>query len=78
MNRYLTSIPVILFWPKELCIRALMDRANNVCSSPDILAKDVEHLSKVLCHNNYPQWIINKQGKLDPSGPLLHLETGNE
>ena len=34
---------------KRAVVRALMDRASNVCSSPDILAKEVEHLSKVLC-----------------------------
>ena len=55
-----------------------MDRANNVCSSPDILAKEVEHLSKVLCYNNYPNWLINRWGRSDQSGPLLHPETGNE
>ena len=24
---------------------------------PEILAKEIEHLSKVLHYNNYPQWI---------------------
>ena len=37
-----------------------MDRAENVCSDPDILVKEVEHLGKVLCYNNYPQWLIDK------------------
>ena len=43
-----------------------------------ILAKEVEYLCKVLCYNHYPQWIINKWGKSDQSGPLLHPETGDE
>ena len=30
-----------------------MDRAENVCSDPDIQVKEVEHLSKVLHNNNY-------------------------
>ena len=55
-----------------------MDRAENVCSDPDILAKEMEHLNKVLRYNNYPQWIINQQGKLDKRDPLIHPETGNE
>ena len=55
-----------------------MDWAENVCSDPVILAKEVEHLSKVLCYNNYPQWLIDKQGKSDKSGPLIHPDTGNE
>ena len=45
---------------KRAVVRALMDRAENVCSDPDILAKEMEHLNRVLHYNNYPQWIINK------------------
>ena len=41
---------------------AIMDRAENVCSDPEILAEEVEHLSKVLCYNNYPQWMIDNGG----------------
>ena len=39
-----------------------MDRAENVCSDPDILVKEIEHLGKVLRYNNYPQWLIDKRG----------------
>ena len=53
-------------------VRALMDRAENVCSDPEILAKEVEHLSKVH-HYNYPQWMIYKWGKSDKSGPLIQI-----
>ena len=45
---------------KRAIVRALMDRAENVCSDPEILSKEVEHLSKVLHYNNYPQWMIDK------------------
>ena len=45
---------------KNAVVRALMDRAENVCSDPDILVKEIEHLDKVLHYNNYPQWLINK------------------
>ena len=45
-------------------VRALMDIAENVCSDPDILAKEIEHLSKVLHYNNYPQWMINQWGEV--------------
>ena len=55
-----------------------MEQAENVCSDPVILAKEVEHLDKVLCYNNYPQWLIDKQGKSDKSGPLIHPDTVNE
>ena len=63
---------------KRAVVRALMDRAENVCSDPDILAKEMEHLNKVLHYNNYPQWIINQQGKLDKQDPIIHPETGME
>ena len=55
-----------------------MDRAENVCSDPDILVKEVENLGKVLCYNNYPQGLINKQDRSDKSGPLIHPDTGQE
>ena len=36
------------------------------------------HLNRVLCYNNYPQWIINKWGKSDKQDPIIHPETGFE
>ena len=45
---------------KRAVVIALMDRVENVCSDPDILAKEMEYLNRVLCYNNYPQWIINQ------------------
>ena len=43
IDKYLdfnSSHPILA---KRAVVRALMDRATNVCSSPDILAKEVEH-----------------------------------
>ena len=77
-DRYLdfhSSHPILA---KRAVVRALMDRVENVCSDPDILAKEMEHLNRVLRYNNYPQWIINQRGKLDKQDPLIHPETGNE
>ena len=59
-DRYLdfhSSHPVLA---KRAVVRALMDRAENVCSDPDILAREIEHLNKVLHYNNYPQWMIKQ------------------
>ena len=42
-----------------------MDSAENVCSDPDIVAREIEHLNKVLWDNDYPQWMINQWGNLD-------------
>ena len=55
-----------------------MDRAENVCSDPDILAKEMENLNRVLHYNNYPQWMIDKWGKSDKHDPIIHPETGVE
>ena len=63
---------------KKAVVRALMDRTENVCSDPDILVKEVEHLGKVLSYNNYPQWLIDKWGKSEKSGSLIHPDTGHE
>ena len=63
---------------KRAVVGALMDRAENVCSDPVILAKEMVHLNKVLCYNNYPQWMIDKCGRSEHYGPLIHPETGNE
>ena len=48
---------------KRAVVRALMDRAENVCSDPEILANEIDHLSKVLHYNNYPQWMIKQRGE---------------
>ena len=77
-DRYLDFNSSHLILTKRAVVRALMDRAENVCSDPEILAKEVEHLSKVLCYNNYLQWMIDKQGRSDKSGPLIHPDTGHE
>ena len=55
-----------------------MDRAENVCPDPVILFKEVKRLSKVLHYNNYPQWLIDKQGQSDKSGTLIHPDTGQD
>ena len=63
-DRYLDfNFQATLSWPKRAVVRALMDRAENVCSDPEILANDIDHLSKVLHYNNYPQWMIKQRGK---------------
>ena len=59
-NRYLDFNSSHLRSAKKAVVRVLMDRAENVCSDPDILVKEVEHLGKILHYNNYPQWLIDK------------------
>ena len=40
---------------KHAVVRALTDRAKNVCSSPELLAEEMDHLGRVLRYNNYPK-----------------------
>ena len=44
-------------------VRALTDRAKNVCSSPNLLAEEMDHLGMVLRYNNYSTWMIKQEGR---------------
>ena len=60
-------------------VRALTDGAKNVCSSPELLAEEMDYLGKVLRYNNYPKWMIKQGGRNEsPVGRLIDLVTGNE
>ena len=59
-------------------VRALTDRAKNVCSSPELLAEEMDHLGKVLKYNNYPKWMIDQHSRNSFEGRLINPETGNE
>ena len=64
---------------KRAVVRALTNRAKNVCSSPELLAEEMDQLDKVLSYNNYPNWIIKQGGRNNsPAGRLIDPETGNE
>ena len=50
-----------------------------MCSSPELLAEEMDHLGKVLWYNNYPKWMIDQHGRNNsPEGRLIDPETGNE
>ena len=79
MDRYLDFNSNHLKSAKHAFVRALTDRAKNVCSSPELLAQEMDHLGEVLRYNNYPWWMI-KQGSRNnsPGGRLIDPEIGNE
>ena len=78
-DRYLDFNSNHLKSAKRAVVRALTNRAKNVCSSPELLAEEMDHLGKVLRYNNYPKWMIKQGGKNNsPAGRLIDLETGNE
>ena len=45
---------------KRSVIQGLIHRARMVCSTPELLAKEVDYLHRVLCRNNYPDWFLKK------------------
>ena len=63
---------------KRAVVRALTDRAKNVCSSPELLAEEMDHLGKVLRYNNYPKWMIDQHGRNSSQRNPIDPETGNE
>ena len=63
---------------KRAVVRALTDRAKNVCSSPELLAEVMDHLCKVLRYNNYPKWMIDQHGRNSSQRNPIDPETGNE
>ena len=64
---------------KPTVVRALSDRSKNVCSSPKLLAEEIDHLGKVLRYNNYPKWMIDQHDRNNsPTGNLINPETGEE
>ena len=45
---------------KRSVIQALTKRAKMVCSTPELLAKVLDYLNKVLHRNSYTDWFLNK------------------
>ena len=45
---------------KRSVIQALTHKAKMVCSTPELLAKEMDYLNKVLCRNSYPDWFLEK------------------
>ena len=44
-------------------IQTLSHRTSTVCSNPELLQKEKEHLRKALTKCNYPKWALNKVEK---------------
>ena len=59
---------------KRSAIQALTYWANMVCSTPELLAKEMDYLNKVLHSNSYPDWFLNKPNKR----PHMHQATNQE
>ena len=64
-DRYLDWNSNHLISAKRSVIQALTQRAKMVCSTSELLAKEMDYLNKVLHRNSYPDWF------------LKNLSTGN-
>ena len=56
---------------KTAVIHALFYSANNVYSTPKILAKEMDYLYRVLLKNNFPNWKIMETEK-KPATPIIN------
>ena len=45
---------------KRSVIQPLTHRAKVVCSTPELLAREMDYLNKVLPRNSYPDWFLKK------------------
>ena len=64
-NPYSGTVTIIS--AKYIVINTLTHRAKTVCSNPDLLQKEMEHLRKALTHCKYPKWALDKVEKGFPS-----------
>ena len=48
---------------KYSVISTLTHRAKTVCSNPELLQNEMQHLRKVLTNCNYPKWALDKVEK---------------
>ena len=67
VNRKPTHIDLYLQWDshhttaaKYSVVSTLHHRARVVCSNPQLLKKEEDHLQRVLLKNKYPTWALNR------------------
>ena len=59
-------------------IQTLSHRASTVCSNPELLQKEKEHLRKALTKCNYPKWALDKvEKRLNKSSSQVN-DRGNQ
>ena len=59
---------------KKAVIHEVVYRAKNVCSTPEILAKEMDYLHEIL-KNNIPNLMI-KESENKPTTPIINPDTG--
>ena len=61
---------------KKAVIHALIYKSKNVFSTSEVLAKEMDHLHRIL-KNNFPNW-MDKESKKKPATPIINPDTGLE
>ena len=59
-NRYLHWNSNHPTFAKTSVIQAITHRVQMVCSSPELIAREMDYLYRVLCRNNYLDWFLKK------------------
>ena len=62
-NLYLKWDACLPRYQKLGLITSLVTRACRICSLKEILNQEIEHIKKILTHNGYPRYIVNKKIK---------------
>ena len=64
--------------PKRCVIQAHSHRAKMVCSTQELLAKEMDYLNKVLHSNSYPEWFLKKPNSRPHMDHISTQETTRE
>ena len=59
-------------------IQTLSHRASTMCSNPELLQKEKNHLRKALTKCNYPKWALGQGGEKDSTGLPDRLMMGQQ
>ena len=60
---------------KRSIIQALTTRAKRVCSTQELIAKEMDYVNKVLFRNRYPDWFLKKPNNLPQMAQATNQET---
>ena len=63
---------------KRSVIQALTHRAKVVCSTPELLAREMDYRNKVLCRNSYLHWLLKKTNNRSQGDQAPTRETTKE
>ena len=63
---------------KRSVIQAITHRVKMVCSTPEVLTKEMDYVNKVLCRYSYPGWFLKKPNNRSHMDQATNQETTKE